>query len=143
MTEPSWFRSWPLFSYAEYEFTSRILEGLNLRRGSVEPVEGDWFAPVYRSVCWAMGGWSEDYQSGFTPVRGDGGVGLLKGCGVGLAGADAHRMVEAEDEDLTVANLSGFRCGTDRLDDFVHLIGRQAISSLIFGRKLTPYSAPR
>ncbi len=44
----------------------------------------------------------------------------LNGCGVGLTGADAHRMVEAEDEDLTVADLSGFRCGTDRLDDLVH-----------------------
>ena len=58
-------------------------------------------------------------------------MGLLKGCGVGLAGADAHRMVEAEDEDLTVADLSGFRRGTDRLDDLVHLIGRAGDFELV------------
>jgi hypothetical protein len=36
---------------------------------------------------------------------------LLKGCGVGLAGADADRMVEAEHEYLAVADLPGFRRG--------------------------------
>ena len=33
-------------------------------------------------------------------------------------------MVEAEHEDLAVADLPGFRRGTDRLDHLVHLIGR-------------------
>src|SRR5208282_6353139 len=50
--------------------------------------------------------------------------GLLKGRGIELAGADADRMVEAEHEDLAIADLAGFRRGTDRIDDFVHLIGR-------------------
>src|SRR5579863_400508 len=47
-----------------------------------------------------------------------------KGRGVGLAGADAHRMVEAEDENLAVADLSGFRRRGDGLDDLVDLVGR-------------------
>ncbi len=90
----------------------------------IEKADGRFSNIMQHEYVARCGGWSEDYQSGFTPVRGDGGVGLLKSCGVGLAGADAHRMVEAEDEDLTVADLSGFRRGTDRLDDLVHLIGR-------------------
>jgi hypothetical protein len=32
-----------------------------------------------------------------------------KGCGIGLAGADADRMVEIDDKDLAVADLAGFR----------------------------------
>src|SRR5579862_1164691 len=49
---------------------------------------------------------------------------FLKRGGVGLAGADAHRVIEAEDEDLAVANLSGLRRRRDGVDDPVHLIGR-------------------
>ncbi len=45
---------------------------------------------------------------------------LLKGRGVGLAGADADRMVETDYEDFAVADLPGFRRGADRIDDLVH-----------------------
>jgi hypothetical protein len=64
-------------------------------------------------------------QNAFTAVRGkNGGSGLLEGSGVGLASADSHRMVKAEDEYLAVTDLPGF-CGYgDRLDDLVDLSGQ-------------------
>src|ERR1700679_2221572 len=40
----------------------------------------------------------------------------LKRVVVGLAGADAHDLLESGDEDLAVAHLAGFRFGGDRLD---------------------------
>src|SRR5690606_18965689 len=43
---------------------------------------------------------------------------------VGFAGADAHRLVEAVDEDLAVADLPGAGGGGDRLDGLVgELVG--------------------
>src|SRR6185312_2039623 len=36
--------------------------------------------------------------------------------GAGLAGADAHGVLDAEDEDLAVADVAGGRRGLDRLD---------------------------
>src|SRR5262249_39991422 len=44
--------------------------------------------------------------------------------GIGLAGADAHGAVEAEDEDLSVPDLTGFGGVGDGLDGLVDLIGR-------------------
>jgi len=43
--------------------------------------------------------------------------------GVGFAGANTYRMVDAVHEDLAVTDLSGFRGRDDCLDDLVHLIG--------------------
>src|SRR5205085_1221285 len=43
---------------------------------------------------------------------------------VGLAGADAHRMFEAEHEDLAVADLAGLGRPGDGVGDFVDLVGR-------------------
>src|SRR6185312_10331282 len=46
----------------------------------------------------------------------------LEGGGVGFAGPDADRVIDAEDKNLAVANLAGFRRRRNRFDDFVHLI---------------------
>ena len=43
--------------------------------------------------------------------------------GVGFAGANTYRMVDAVHEDLAVTDLSGIRGRDDCLDDLVHLIG--------------------
>ena len=43
--------------------------------------------------------------------------------GIGLAGADTNRMVEVDDEDLAVADLSGLCRGRDGVDGLVDLIG--------------------
>src|SRR5579864_9524639 len=48
---------------------------------------------------------------------------FLQRGGVGLAGADAHRVIEPEDEDLAVADLAGLRRRRDGVDDLVDLIG--------------------
>src|SRR5262245_50233683 len=45
-----------------------------------------------------------------------------EGGGVGFAGADAHGVVEVEDEDLAVADLAGLGSRGDRLDGFVELV---------------------
>src|SRR5579859_1682150 len=45
--------------------------------------------------------------------------GALQGVLAGLAGADAHHLLERRDEDLSVADLSGARRGLDGLDDLV------------------------
>src|SRR4029079_16282023 len=49
--------------------------------------------------------------------------GLLESCGVGLAGADAHGVVQIEDKDLSVADLSGLRGIGDGADDLADLLG--------------------
>src|SRR5262249_12325343 len=53
----------------------------------------------------------------FFAVRG------LERRGVGLAGADAHGGLPIDDEDFSVADLSGFRGAGDCADDFVDLLG--------------------
>src|SRR6266567_5861539 len=45
-----------------------------------------------------------------------------EGRGIGLAGADADRMVEVDDEDLAVADLSGFCSRGDGVDGLVDLV---------------------
>src|SRR5262249_5708488 len=42
---------------------------------------------------------------------------------VGFARADAHRAVDAEDEDLAVPDLTGFRSRCDGLDGLADLVG--------------------
>src|SRR5262245_12511020 len=44
-----------------------------------------------------------------------------EGCGIGLAGADANRMVEVHDKDLAVADLAGLRSRGYRVDGLVDL----------------------
>src|SRR4051812_42128893 len=41
-----------------------------------------------------------------------------------FAGADAHRLVDAENEDLAVADLAGLGSGCDRFDGLVDHVGR-------------------
>src|SRR3546814_7818856 len=48
---------------------------------------------------------------------------FLKRIVVGLAGPDAHRAADIEDEDLAVADRAGGRRGLDRLDDAIRDIG--------------------
>src|SRR5262252_3538280 len=43
---------------------------------------------------------------------------------VGLAGPDAHRLIDRGDEDLAVADLPGLGGGDDRLHDLLDAIGR-------------------
>src|SRR5262249_48636918 len=43
---------------------------------------------------------------------------------VGLAGANAQRVLERRDEHLAVTDLSGARRGAERLDDAFRLVGR-------------------
>src|SRR5262245_6014719 len=49
--------------------------------------------------------------------------GLLERRGIGLAGADAHGVLQIEDEDFSVADLSGLRGAGYGADDFVDLLG--------------------
>src|SRR3954449_5042743 len=58
-----------------------------------------------------------------------------KGRSIGFAGADADRMVEAEDEDLAVADLSGLGSGGDGVDRLVDLIGRDRDFDLDLGQE--------
>jgi hypothetical protein len=46
----------------------------------------------------------------------------LQCIGIGLTGADAPSVIDAQDKDLTVANLPGSGCACDRIDDFAGLI---------------------
>src|ERR1700734_2992773 len=59
----------------------------------------------------------------------------LKRGGVGFAGADADRMIEPEYENLTVADLSGFRRRRNRVDDLVYLAGGTGDLDLDLGQK--------
>src|SRR3546814_3375911 len=54
---------------------------------------------------------------------------FLKRIVVGLAGPDAHRAADIEDEDLAVADRAGGRRGLDRLDDAIRDIGGAARKS--------------
>src|SRR5215813_230808 len=59
----------------------------------------------------------------------------LQSSGVGLAGADTHGVVDAVDEDFSVADLTGLGGCHDRLDDFVDLIGRDCRLDLDLGQE--------
>src|SRR5580700_388282 len=59
----------------------------------------------------------------------------LKRGSIGLAGTDPHGVIEAEHENLAVADLSGLRRGRDGLDDLVHLIGSAGDFDLDFRQK--------
>src|ERR1700751_3360122 len=58
-----------------------------------------------------------------------------EGCGVGLAGADANRMVEVDDENLAVADLSGLGRRGDRIDGLVDLLGGDCDLDLDLGQE--------
>src|SRR6201999_2249207 len=58
-----------------------------------------------------------------------------EGCGIGLAGADANRMVEVDDEDFAVADLSGLGRRGDRIDGLVDLLGRNRDLDLDLGQE--------
>src|SRR6202012_5043261 len=58
-----------------------------------------------------------------------------EGCGIGLAGADANRMVEVDDEDLAVADLSGLGRRGDRFDGLVDLLGGDRDLDLDLGQE--------
>jgi hypothetical protein len=79
-----------------------------------------------------------------TPASGRGEWTCLDRVAVALAGADAQRGFDGDDENLAVADAAGLRGGGDRLD---HAIGEASssttTSSFTLGRKSTTYSAPR
>src|SRR5689334_21904995 len=56
-------------------------------------------------------------------------------CGIGFAGADAHRLIDAEHEDLAVADLAGFGRRGDRLDHLVDMVGGDRDFDLQFGEE--------
>src|ERR1700733_1955273 len=58
-----------------------------------------------------------------------------EGRGILLAGADTNRMVEVDDEDLPVADLSGFCSGRDCFNGFVDLIGGDSDFNLDLGQE--------
>src|SRR5581483_5911894 len=58
-----------------------------------------------------------------------------EGRGIRLAGADANRMVEVDDEDLAVADLSGLGRRGDRIDGLVDLIGSDCDLDLDLGQE--------
>src|SRR5438105_56745 len=58
-----------------------------------------------------------------------------EGRGIGLAGADANRMVEVDDEDLAVADLAGLGGRGDRVDGLVDLIGIDGDFDLDLGQE--------
>src|ERR1700746_535818 len=58
-----------------------------------------------------------------------------EGCGIGLAGADANRMVEVDDEDLAVADLSGLGSRRDRIDRLVDLVRGDSDLDLDLGQE--------
>src|SRR6476661_5956125 len=61
--------------------------------------------------------------------------GRLKRRRVGLAGADADGVIEAEHENLAVADLSGFGGAGDRADDLVDLVGGHRDFHLELGKE--------
>src|SRR5580698_1408013 len=61
--------------------------------------------------------------------------GCSKCRGVGFAGADAHGVIEIDDEDLAVADLAGLRRRRDRVDDLVDLIRRAGDLELDLGQE--------
>src|SRR6202041_476380 len=58
-----------------------------------------------------------------------------EGRGIGLAGADANRMVEVDDEDLAVADLPGFRGRGDGFDGLVDLVRGDSDLDLDLGQE--------
>src|SRR5579859_1606153 len=58
-----------------------------------------------------------------------------EGRGIGLASADANRMVEVDDEDLAVADLAGFRRRGDGVDGLVDLFGSDGDFDLDLGQE--------
>src|ERR1700674_862507 len=55
---------------------------------------------------------------------------------VGLAGADAHRMFEAEHKDFAVADLAGLCRADDGIGDLFHLIARNRDLDLQLGKEV-------
>src|SRR6201996_3249905 len=55
--------------------------------------------------------------------------------GICLAGADTNRMVEVDDEDLAVADLSGLCRGRDGVDGLVDLVGGDRDLDLDLGQE--------
>src|SRR5438045_1231687 len=60
---------------------------------------------------------------------------VLERSRVGLAGSDAHGVFAAEDEDLAVADLTGFRCRRDGFDRLVDLVGGDRNLDLDLGQE--------
>src|SRR5947209_10335689 len=60
---------------------------------------------------------------------------ILKGRRIRLAGADANRVVEIDDEDLAVADLSGFCRAGDGFDGLVDLVGIDGDLDLDLGQE--------
>src|SRR3954469_3196689 len=58
-----------------------------------------------------------------------------EGRGICLAGADAYRMVEVDDEDLAVADLAGLGSGGDGVDGLVDLIRGNSDLDLDLGQE--------
>src|SRR5882757_8673480 len=58
-----------------------------------------------------------------------------EGRGIRLAGADTDRMVEVDDEDLAVADLSGFGRGRDGVDGLVDLVRGHSDLDLDLGQE--------
>src|SRR3954452_21104146 len=58
-----------------------------------------------------------------------------EGRGIGLAGADANRMVEVDDEDFAVADLAGFGGSGDGVDGFLDLLGGDGDFDLDLGQE--------
>src|SRR5215831_5734586 len=54
---------------------------------------------------------------------------------IGFAGADAHRLVDAQHEDLSVADLAGFGRRGDGLDHLVDVVGRDCDFDLQLGQE--------
>src|SRR5262245_15735403 len=55
--------------------------------------------------------------------------------GIGLAGADTHGAIDAVDEDLSVADLTGLGGPYDGVDDFADQIGRYGGLDLDLGQE--------
>src|SRR4051812_28859654 len=69
------------------------------------------------------------------PVRDRCGMRLQR-CGVGLAGADAHGLVERDNEDLAVTDLAGLGRAGDRLNDPVDQGGIDCHLDLHLGQEV-------
>src|SRR3954465_3662273 len=69
------------------------------------------------------------------PVRDRCGMRLQR-CSVGLAGADAHGVVERDNEDLAVTDLAGLGRPGDRLNDPVDQGGIDSHLDLHFGQEV-------
>src|SRR5882724_7126117 len=61
---------------------------------------------------------------------------LSERCFVGLAGADAHRVLQAEHEDFAVADLTGLGRPDDGFRDLVDLVARNGDFDLELGQEV-------